>query len=253
MMKLNLLLLSAAALFNGATAAADTVELGTAGDYAILTKAGISTVPSSPITGNIGVSPAAATYMTGFNFLLASDGSSATAPQLRGTGNKAYAASYGGDTPTRLTTAVSDMEIAYAFAAGHTEDADTNEQIFNELNGGLIGGLTLTPGVYTFDTDISITADVTLEGNENDVFIIRTTKNVVQADNTAVILGGNVQAKNIFWQVAEAVEVGTSATLNGILLVKTKAVFKTGSTLNGRVLAQTACTLDHTTVTEPTA
>jgi hypothetical protein len=39
--------------------------------------------------------------------------------------------------------------------------------------------------------------------------------------------------------------------LEGVLLVQTKAVFKTGSSLNGRVLAQSAVTLDTTTIVEP--
>jgi hypothetical protein len=251
MMKFNLLLLSAAALFNGATAAADTVELGTAGNYAILTQTGITTVPSSAITGDIGVYPIAATAMTGFSLTKPETADWAECTQVTG---KAYAREYSDARATELNNAVGDMQHAYTDAAGRDADAeDSDGRTCIELNGGAIGGLTLKPGVYNFTTDISITADVTLTGTDTDVFIIKTTGSVVQDAGKKVTLTGGALAKNIFWQVAGRVEVGAGAHMEGILLVKTKAVFKTSSTLNGRVLAQTACTLDHTTVTEPTA
>jgi hypothetical protein len=61
---------------------------------------------------------------------------------------------------------------------------------------------------------------------------------------------GGAQAKNIFWQVAGTASVGAGAQLQGVLLVKTDALFVTGSYLNGRVLAQTACNLQMATITE---
>jgi hypothetical protein len=85
-MKLNIFFLSAAT-------AADTVNLGTAGNYAILTKTGISTVPASTITGDIAVSPIDLTAMTGFNMTLAVDGVSSTDSSGQAKGN-AYASNY---------------------------------------------------------------------------------------------------------------------------------------------------------------
>ena len=61
--------------------------------------------------------------------------------------------------------------------------------------------------------------------------------------------GSTPQASNIFWQVAKHVEAGTTSHLEGILLVKTIAAFRTGATLNGRIFAQTAVTLDTATIT----
>jgi hypothetical protein len=243
-MKLNLFLLSAAALVNAATAV-DSVNLGTAGNYVILTKSGISTVPDSVIIGDIAVSPIAATAMTGFNLTLDSEGefSLDLTSQLDG---KAYASDYSDPTPAKLSTAVSDMEIAYTDAAGRV---NTNAARIN-LAGGLIGGLTLTPGMYTFQVDVNIATDITLSGGSTDVFIIQTTKSVVQAANKKVILSGGAQAKNIFWQVAGEVNVGAGAEMEGILLVKTAVTFKTGSSLNGRILAQTACNLQMATINQ---
>jgi hypothetical protein len=245
---LNLLLVSIA-LFNAATALDNDrkIELGTAGDYTILTKSGISTVPESFITGNIAVSPIAATAITGFGLALDSDGQFSTATQVIGDG-KVFAASYGGVTAKALIVAVGDMEIAYADAAGR---ANVDAERIN-VGGGAIGGLTLTPGVYTFQTGISIGpgTDVTFDAKNNAdaVFILQTTGTLLQAAKTNVILKNDAQAKNIFWQVAGNVLVGVEATLAGVLLVKTDVTLMTGSFLNGRVLAQTACTLQKATI-----
>jgi hypothetical protein len=243
-MKFNLFLLSAAALVNAATAT-DAVNLGTAGNYVILTKSGISTVPDSDITGDIAVSPIAADAITGFNLTLDSDERVSVDSTLQVAGF-VYASDYSAPTPAILSTAVSDMETAYTDAAGRT---NTNAARIN-LAGGLVGGLTLTPGIYTFQVDIYIATDITLSGGPNDVFIIQTTKNVVQAADTKVTLDGGVLASNVFWQVAGDVSVGTGAAMEGVLLVQTAVTFKTGSSLNGRILAQKACALQKATIFE---
>jgi hypothetical protein len=239
-MKLNLLLLSAA-LVNTATAT-QTVELGTAATYTILAKSGISNVPDSRITGNIAVSPIAATAITGFDLSLATDEQSSTSSQVLG-GGKAFAACYGGATAASLTVAVGDMEIAYADAAGR---ANNNATRIN-VGQGAIGGLTLTPGVYTFQTGVSIGTGTKVtfdaDGDSDAVFIIQMTGNLWQAAGTGVTLAGGAQAKNIFWQVAGNVLVSANANLAGVLLVKTGVAFMTESFLDGRILAQTACTL----------
>jgi hypothetical protein len=231
-----------------APALSEAVYLGSAADYTILTKSGISTVPFSPITGNIGVSPIAATAITGFDLSLDAGGQFSTASQITG---RAFGASYGGATATALTIAVGDMEIAYNDAAGRTN----NDASRINLGGGAIGGLTLTPGVYTFQTGISIgtSTKVTFDaGNDADaIFILQTTGVLSQASNTEVILANGAQAKNIFWQVAGNVAIGTGAHMEGILLCKTDVTFFTGSSLNGRILAQTACALQMATITAP--
>ncbi|KAJ1617306.1 hypothetical protein T492DRAFT_917760 [Pavlovales sp. CCMP2436] len=214
------------------------VDLGTAGNFVVLSKTGISTVPPSVITGDIGVSPIAGAAITGFGEKL--DGTFATAGQVTG---KIFAADYMDPTPTTMTTAISDMQTAYTDAAGRAS-SDANKNLFD----GLIGGKTLAPGVYAWTTDVNIAADVTIEGSATDIFIFQTTGNVIVASGKQMILAGGALAQNIVWQVAGEVDAGTTSTLQGIFLVKTRAVFKTGATLIGRVLAQTAVTLDSTTV-----
>ena len=222
------------------------VDLGTAGDYVILTKSGISSVSPSTITGDIAVSPIAGTAITGFSLTLAPDGKSSTSTQLAGT---AYAASYIAPTPSHLTVAVGEMGTAYTDAAGRPNEDATRIDIGSA---GDISGETLTAGVYTFGSDVTMNSgDVYIEGGADDIFIIQMTGDLKVADGIKVILQGKAQAKNIFWQVAGYVNVGSKAHMEGILLVKTKVTFETDSSLTGRVLAQTACVLQEATITQP--
>ena len=45
------------------------VNLGTAGDFVILAQTGVSVTGTANITGDIGISPAAASYITGFGLI----------------------------------------------------------------------------------------------------------------------------------------------------------------------------------------
>ncbi|OEU21661.1 hypothetical protein FRACYDRAFT_224001 [Fragilariopsis cylindrus CCMP1102] len=252
MMNLNLFMLSAAAMVNAASGENTLfVDLGTASDFAILAKTGISTVPASKVTGDIAVSPIASAAITGFNLAMDSSGEYSTDSGSAGsqfTGH-AKAPNYGHTTATELTTAVLDMETAYTDAAGRDTTA-TNGIANLNLGGGDLGGKTLTSGVYTFDIDVIISTGNTLtfHGDSDAVFIIQTSKSVKQAIDTNVALTGDAKAENIFWVVAQEVVVQAGSHLEGVLLVKTGVTFITGSSLNGRVLAQTAVTLQSATI-----
>ena len=218
------------------------VVLGAAGNYVILAKSGISTVPTSAITGNLGLSPAAASYITGFSLVADASGVFSTSAQV--TGN-VYASDYAIPTPANLTTAVSDMETAYTDAAGRALPD------FTELGAGEIGGLTLVPGLYKWGTDVLISTDVTLNGGPNDVWIFQIAQGITQASATKVILTGGALPKNIFWQSFGVVALDTTAHMEGVILSQTAITLNTGATINGRLLAQTAVTLDANTVTHP--
>ena len=240
------------ALVLATAAATSSVDLGTAGNFVILTKSGISTVPKSVITGDIGVSPIAASFMTGFSLIADSSGTYSTSAQVTG---KAYASDYTSPTPSTMTTAISDMETAYTDAAGRPISDGANINI----KAGLITGTTFTAGVYNWGSDVSFSSDIYLEGTATDLFIFQSTGNVIVGSGARVTLKGDgtdcgiPKASNIVWQVAGYLDAGTTSHLEGIFLVKTKAVFKTGSSLNGRILAQTAATLDSATITQPAA
>jgi hypothetical protein len=220
------------------------VNLGAAASFAILTKTGISTVPASAITGNLGVSPAAATYITGFSLTADSTNTFSTSPQVTG---KIYAANYANPTPANLTTAVSNMEAAYTDAAGRSLPDHT------ELYSGNLSGKTLAPGLYKWSTGVLITTDVTLAGPSDAVWIFQIAGNLTMGSGAKVLLSGGAQAKNIFWQVGGGVgvEIGTTAHVEGTILAAKAIHLRTGASLNGRALAQTAVTLDKNTIVIP--
>jgi hypothetical protein len=220
------------------------VNLGTAGSFVVLAKSGISTVPGSLLTGDIGVSPIARTAVTGFSETMDSSNTFSTSAQVVG---KIYAADYAPPTPTKMTTAVSDMEIAYTDAAGRTLPD------FTELGAGEIGGLTLVPGLYKWGTGVSISTDVTLTGSATDVWIFQIAGDITQANATNVTLAGGALPKNVFWQVAggSGVTVGTTAHFEGVVLAVTAINLRTGASANSRLLAQTAVSLQQNQVTQP--
>lgn len=219
-----------------------TVNLGTAGNYAILTKAGISTTGTTFIVGDIAVSPANVTALTGFNETQDASGDFATSTLVEGS---LFAAEMSENTSSELTTAVSNMKSAYDDAA------DRVDPDFTELGAGEIGGLTLDPGLYKWGTGVLVTSDVTLNGSAEDVWIFQIAEGLKLEDGKSIILTGGARPENIFWQVAEEVTLQASTTFNGIILGKTGTSMGSGAVLNGRVLAQTAVTLIANDINQP--
>jgi hypothetical protein len=217
------------------------IDLGTAGNYVILAKTGVSTTGATSVTGDVGISPAEATYITGFGLILPTSGAYSTSSLITG---KVYAPSYATPTPTSVSTAVSDMQTAYTDGAGRAAGV-------TELGAGNIGGLTLVPGVYKWGTGVTIPTDLTLSGSANDVWIFQIAQNLDISSAKKIILSGGAKANNIFWVVAGQTTIGTGAEFNGNILDQTAIVLNTGATLNGRALAQTAVTLDASDVTIP--
>ncbi|HAS81970.1 MAG TPA: hypothetical protein DCS43_04680, partial [Verrucomicrobia bacterium] len=216
------------------------LDLGSAGDFVILAKTGISTVPSSDITGDMGVSPIDATAITGFSLIMDGSGEFSTSAQVSG---NIYAADYAVPTPTKMTTAISDMETAFTQASLRTLPNTT------ELMAGNISGLTITPGLHKWSTDVLINSAVTLDaqGNKDAIFIFQISGDLIVASGQSVLLAGRAQAKNIFWQIEGPVGavVGTTAHVEGVILTIKGITIQTGASFNGKLLAQTAVTLDQ--------
>jgi len=241
-----LLLLSSAACggssdSGGGGSTTAPVNLGAAGGYVILAKSGIDTVPTSAVTGNLGISPAAAAAITGFGLTMDATNVFATSSQVTG---RVYAADYAAPTPANLTAAVSAMETAYTNAAGRAAAV-------TELGAGNIGGMTLAPGVYKWGTGLLIPTDVTLSGNASAVWIFQVAQTLTMSSGARVLLAGGALPKNVFWQVGGAVTLGTTAHCEGVILGQTAITLQTGATVNGRLLAQTAVNIDGSTVVEP--
>ena|SRR5450759_43810 len=243
----------------GACTGARCVNLGKAGNYAILAKTGVSTVPNSVVTGNVGLSPAARTFLTGWSLISEPTDTSFSSAQVAAPGRLFAADNVGGTTSVDLTTAVGDMQTAYTYANGLAPAGGGDPATGGTAcpGTGAFGGLNLTPGVYTCTSAISIAAgtNVTLTGAATDVWVIRTTQGMTQAAGTQVILAGNALAQNVFWVPAMTVSIGGSAggttKMAGVILAKTNIAIGTNATINGRLLAQTAVTLDQATITQP--
>jgi hypothetical protein len=220
------------------------ISLGSAANFAVLAKAGISTTGTTSIVGDIGVSPIAATAITGFDLSMDASGQFSTSSLVTG---KVYAPGYAVPTPAYISRAISDMETAYTNAAGRTLPTAT------ELGAGNIGGMTLAPGLYKWSTGVRISTNVTLSGGANDVWIFQVAQTLTVGSGARVILSGGAQAKNIFWQVAGQTTLGTTSVFNGNILCQTAIVMNNGARLNGRALAQTAVTLIGNIVIKPTS
>jgi hypothetical protein len=212
------------------------INLGSAGTFTILTKTGVTDVYPSVVTGDVGTSP-----ITGAALLLKCTEVSGNIYTVDAAGPLPCASS----SPNTLTSAISDMELAYEDAASRVSPNAT------ELGAGEIGGLTLSPGLYKWTSNLSISTTLTLDGGPDDVWIFQVSGNLLQASTVEMKLQGGALAKNVFWQVAGEVTLGTGGHFEGIVLSKTLIAIQTGTSVTGRLFAQTAVTLQMNTVTAP--
>jgi hypothetical protein len=231
------------AAFAPAASAAQTVQLGTAAPFAVLAGTAVTDVPTSSITGDVGLSPAAGTNYSGL-----------TQAQVTGTIYSTNGTGPAGnvDDPALLTTAQNDLTTAYVEAAGQppttTFTAGDNQ----------LGGQTLTPGVYAFGhaatANITAASPLTLngEGDTNAVFVFQASSDLVTASNSVVQLENGAQACNVFWQVGSSATLDSGSTFVGTIMALTSDTLDTGATVQGRVLARNgAVTLDANTITTP--
>ncbi len=212
------------------------VSLGSASTFTILSQSGITDVYRSAIVGDVGTSP-----ITGAALLLSCNEVTGTVFTVDAAGPLPCAV----NSPSTLSSAVGDMGFAYLDAAGRTSPDS------NEMGAGEIGGLTIAPGLHKWSTDVNISKDVTLSGGPNDVWIFQVAGTLTEANATRVTLAGGALAKNIFWQVAGSVTIGTNSHFEGVVLGKTLISVNTGASVNGRLMAQTAVTLQMNAITEP--
>jgi PGF-pre-PGF domain-containing protein len=228
--------------------AASAVNLGSAGNFAILAKTGISTTGTTSINGNIGVSPIVATSITGFGLSMDPSNQFARSSLVNG---GVYAANYAPPTPATMTSAVSAMEAAYTSAAGETPP------VAADLNAGNLGGKTLTPGIYKWSSGVLIPSASSLtldaQGNSGAVWVFQIAGDLTMGSASQVVLANGANADNIYWQVAgpTSVTIGSGAHAAGNILAQKAIVMNAGASLNGRALAQSAVTLIADTINSP--
>jgi hypothetical protein len=219
--------------------AVDRVNLGTAGEFAILSKAGATTTGVTSVTGDIGASPIAASALTGFALTKDSSNTFSTSAIVTG---KVWAADYMAPTPSKMTTAISDMQTAFTDAAGRSTPDHLN------LGAGSVSDLTLEPGLYKWGTDVGFTSSLTFNGTSEDVWILQIAGDLTVASGARIHLTGEATAENIFWQISGKTTFESTAHVEGVFLCATAIVFKTGSSMNGAALSQTAVNLDAATI-----
>ncbi len=212
------------------------VKLGLAGNFAILSKSGITDVYRSSVTGNVGSSP-----ITGAAILLRCTEVAGTIYSVNAAGPLPCRVTY----PSMLTVAVLNMQTAYTDAAGRSNPKFTN------FGAGNLGGKTLQPGLYKYTSNVIIPTNVTISGNSTDVWIFQVSGTLNMSTAVKMRLSGGAQAKNIFWQVAGAVTLGSTSHFEGIILGQTAINLRTGASINGKLLAQTAVTLQQSTIVSP--
>ena len=204
-------------LFCPSTALAQLSSFGVLGGSTV-TNSATPTV----VNGNLGVSPGSA--VTGFPPGTVSSGTIHAADGV-------------------AAQAQSDLTIFYNQLA--TTSCTTN------LTGQNLGGLTLTPGVYCFNSSAQLTGTLTLDalGNPNATFIFQMGSTLTTASNSSVLLINNASSCGVFWQVGSSATLGTTTSLVGNIVALTSITLNSAAAVTGRLLARNgAVTLDNSQV-----
>jgi hypothetical protein len=140
--------------------------------------------------------------------------------------------------------AQADALAAYTFLQGLSSNMN--------LTGQDLGGLTLDPGVYTFNSSAQLTGNLTLdfEGLSNQTFVFQIGSTLTTASASMVNVINMGQNDNIYWAVGSSATLGTTTSFQGNLIAFTSDTLNTGATDNcGRVIALNgAVTLDDNTI-----
>jgi Ice-binding-like/PEP-CTERM motif len=205
------------------SAFANSVNLGTAGSYAVLAGSAVTNTGPSVLSGNLGVWPG--TAVSGF-------------PPGLVTGGTIHA----GDAAAQMAQA--DLTTAYNAAMGLSPTAT--------LTGTDLGGLVLTPGVYFFASAAQLTGALTLNnlGNPNALFVFQIGSTLTTASNSSVIFSNSLTDSNVFWQVGDSATLGTTTAFEGNILALSSITLNTGATIGcGSALARNgAVTLDSNVI-----
>ena len=202
---------------------AQTVNLGSAADFAIVAGAGVTNTGTTIVTGDVGTHPTPS--QTGFGSI-----------SIDGTNHV-------DDAVTQL--AKTDLVTAYNDAAGRTPSI-----IYAPASD--LGGLTLVAGVYNNSSSFGLTGVLTLDagGDPNAVWVFQAGSTLITASNSSVLLINGAQACHVFWQVGSSATLGTGSNFSGNILALTDITAGNGASVLGRLLARNgAVSLDTNTIT----
>lgn len=208
-----------AALLLVSSPALAQISLGTAETFSVLAGSTVTSTGPTVITGDVGVSPG--TAVTGFP-------PGVVVPPGMIHSADAVAAQ-----------AQADLTAAY--------DAIVATPTLVDLTGTNLGGLTLPPSVYGFDTSAQLTGTLTLDaqGNPDAVFLFKIGTTLTTATSSSVIVINGGSNCRVFWQVGSSATLGTTTAFVGNVLALTSITLNTGASTSGRALARNgAVTLD---------
>lgn len=224
--------------FAVSTVEQEAVPLGTASDFAILSSSDITNIPTSSITGDVGISPGVRSSISGL-----------TLPEVTGT---IYAADDADPVPANLIAAKNDAEAAYLNAVDATRGTPTPAS-------GNLNGLTLTPGLYESGSSMEISPGGFLyldaQGDADAVFVFRSATSITTEATSEVVLTNGALAGNVYWVAGSAITLGTNCKMKGNLIASTSISLLTGARLDGRALIQGAAagqiSLDQSVIVIP--
>ena len=235
------LLLVICMLSMGSLAWAQTAPpLASSQTFAVLGATTVTNTGASVITGDLGLSPPGVS-VTGFSLVPGVNRIVVGPPPATGvtSGPGIVTGTIHVADPVAL---LAHADAAKAYAALLTQTCNTN------LSGQDLGGQTLAPGVYCFNTSAQLTGQLTLSGNGVYVFQIGST--LTTASNSSVVLASGALAGNVFWQVGSSSTLGTATAFVGNLIAFTSDTVTTGVSVMGRVFALGgAVTLDTNNIT----
>ncbi len=224
------------------------VPLGTSSNFAILASAAITNIPTSIITGDVGLTPDTGSGITGFS-------SPGSCPEIVG---RLYAVDAAGPAcalidATLLSNAKTDALAAFVNANNAARGTPT--PISTNL-----AGLTLYPGLYQSGTTLDFSAGGSLtldaQGDANAVFVIRSATAITTLSTSQVVLSGSAKASNVFWIAGSAITLGANSIMKGTMVASTAITLQTGANLEGRArnqgAAAAAIACDACTITVPT-
>ena len=224
----------------GEARAQSAPPLASAQGFAVLGTTTVTNTGASLITGDLGLSPPGVS-VTGFSLVPGVNRIVVGPPPATGvtSGPGIVTGTIHVGDPVAL---MAHADATKAYAALLAQTCNTN------LTGQDLGGQTLAPGVYCFNTSAQLTGQLTLSGNGVYVFQIGST--LTTASNSSVVLASGALAGNVFWQVGSSSTLGTASAFVGNLIAFTSDTVTTGASVMGRVFALGgAVTLDTNNIT----
>ena len=199
------------------------ISLGRASSFGVLAGTTVTDtggINTTVVVGDLGVSPG--TIVTGY-------------PLVRGTIDMGS-----------LKSALAQEDLAAAFA-----DADGRSKGAVGISGDL-DGLTLTPGLYSSSSALSISGTLRLDaqGDPDALFIIQVASTLATGAGSQVVLIGSADAFNVVWVVLGSADLGAASVFQGSILAGGSIALGTGATVEGRVLTLNgAVSLDNNIIT----